>query len=175
MMKKKGIQWEWQAADGAMTKAPLGGEATGANPTDRGKKGTKRSVLTDGNGIPLSITVAGANTHDCTILIDTLRAVVMESPVPTKDALQHLCLDKGYDYGFVEEIALDFGYTPHIRTRGEERQEKQEGKKPGRWVVERTHSWINRFRRLLVRWEKKQANYLALLQLAAFLITYNQT
>jgi transposase len=163
-----------------MTKAPLGGQATGPNPTDRGKKGTKRSLLTDGNGIPLAICVAGANAPDCTILIDTLRAVVVEPPAPSEDApaedhLQHLCLDKGYDYGFVEEIALDFGYTPHIRARGEEKKEKQEGKKPRRWVVERTHSWINRFRRLLVRWEKKQANYLAFLQLAAFLIIYNKT
>jgi transposase len=174
MTKKKGIDWEWQALDGAMSKAPLGGEATGPNPTDRGKKGTKRSVLTDGNGIPLAITVAGANAHDCTLLIDTLRAVVVE-PAPEQECLQHLCLDKGYDYGFVEEIALDFGYAPHIRARGQEKKEKQEGKKPRRWVVERTHSWINRFRRLLVRWEKKQANYLAFLQLAAFLIIYNQT
>jgi putative transposase len=156
-----------------MTKAPLGGEATGPNPTDRGKKGTKRSLLTDGNGIPLAISVAGANAPDCTVLIDTLRALVVEPPA--EDTLQNLCLDKGYDYGFVEEIALNFGYTPHIRARGEEKKDKAEGKKPRRWVVERTHSWINRFRRLLVRWEKKQANYLAFLQLAAFLIIYNQT
>ncbi len=52
-----------------MTKAPLGGEATGPTPTDRGKKGTKRSLLTDGKGIPLAISVAGANAPDCTILI----------------------------------------------------------------------------------------------------------
>ena len=157
-----------------MSKAPLGGEATGPNPTDRGKKGTKRSLLTDGNGIPLAVTVGAANAHDCTLLIDTLRAVVIEPPAQ-QASLQHLCLDKGYDYGFVEEIALDFGYWPHIRARGEEKKDKQEGKKPRRWVVERTHSWINRFRRLLVRWEKKQANYLAFLQLAAFLIIYNRT
>ena len=104
--RKKGISWEWQALDCAMTKAPSGGEATGPNPTDRGKKGTKRSFLTDGNGIPLAITVAGANAHDCTLLIDTLRAVVIE-PAADQAPLQHLCLDKGYDYGFVEEIAPD--------------------------------------------------------------------
>ncbi len=121
-----------------MTKAPLGGEATGPNPTDRGKKGTKRSLLTDGNGIPLAISVAGANAPDCTVLIDTLRALVVEPPA--EDTLQNLCLDKGYDYGFVEEIALNFGYTPHIRARGEEKKDKAEGKKPRRWVVERTHS-----------------------------------
>ncbi len=61
-------------------------------------------MLTDGNGIPLAVRVAGANAHDCTILIDALRAVVIE-PAPVQAGLQHLCLDKGYDYGFVEEIA----------------------------------------------------------------------
>ncbi len=139
--------------------------------------------MTDGNGIPLAITVARAIAPDCTILIDTLKAVELE-PVPGEAPLQHMFLDKGYDYGFVEEIALDFyirrlatdfGYTPHIRTRGEEKQQKLEDQKPTRWVVERTHSGINRFRRLLVKWEKTQANYLAFLQLATFLIIYKQT
>ena len=59
-----GIDWKWQALDGAITKAPLGGEATGPSPVDRAKQGTKRSVLTDGRGAPLSIVVTAANTHD---------------------------------------------------------------------------------------------------------------
>src|SRR5712691_865892 len=59
-----GIQWDWQAVDGAMNKAPFGHAATGANPTDRGKLGTKRSLLTDGAGIPLAVVIAGANRHD---------------------------------------------------------------------------------------------------------------
>jgi len=59
-----GIEWEWQAMDGAMTKAPLGEKGTGPNPTDRGKKGTKRSLLTEGKGIPLAVAVEGANRHD---------------------------------------------------------------------------------------------------------------
>jgi hypothetical protein len=120
----------------------------------------------------LAISVAGANAPDCILLIDTLRAVVIEPPA--EDTLQNLRLDKGYDYGFVEEIAFDFGYTPHVRARGEERKDKQEGVKSQAGGVERTHSWINRFRRLLVHWEKKQANYLACLQLAAVLIVYYQ-
>ena len=66
-----GIDWRWQAAEGVMTKAPFGGAATGANPTDRGKKGVKRSLLTDGKGIPLAITVAGANRHDIKLLAAT--------------------------------------------------------------------------------------------------------
>ena len=60
----KGLDWEWLSMDGAMTKAPLGGERTGRNPTDRGKQGTKRSLLTEANGIPVGLAVEGANRHD---------------------------------------------------------------------------------------------------------------
>ena len=61
---ERGLKWEWQSIDGAMTKALLGGDGTGANPTDRDKKGTKRSILTDSKDIPLSVTVDGANRHE---------------------------------------------------------------------------------------------------------------
>ena len=76
-----GIQWEWQAADGVMTKAPFAGAATGANPTDRGKCGTKRSVLTDGAGIPLAV-VDGANRHDIPLLRATLDGLMISRPGP---------------------------------------------------------------------------------------------
>jgi len=166
----EGIGWEWQSVDGAMTKAPLvpkGGTdgAAGANPTDRGKRGVKRSILTDGNGIPLAVAIDGANRNDCKLLAATLDGVAVARPDPGA-AAQHLCLDKGYDYGFVREEAQARGYEHHIRTRGEERAEPHPDGKARRWVVERTHSWINRSRRLLVRWEKKAANYLAFVQLA---------
>ncbi len=93
----EGIQWEWQAVDGAMTKAPLGKSATGANPTDRGKKGTKRSLLTDGAGIPLAIVIDGANRHDVKLLCATLDGIVIARSEPTEARPQHLCLDAGYD------------------------------------------------------------------------------
>ena len=89
----KGIEWKWQAADGTMTKAPLGGEKTGKNPTDRGKVGTKRSLLVNEQGLPLGIVVSGANTPDGRLLAATLDALPIERPDPaTTD--QHLCLDK---------------------------------------------------------------------------------
>ena len=87
---------------------------------------------------------------------------------------QGLCLDAGYDYEEVRQIAQAFGYTTHIRRRGEEAAAKVAGQKARRWVVERTHSWLNRYRRLLVRWEKKAQNYLAMLHLACALITWKQ-
>ncbi len=80
----QGIEWEWQAVDGAITKAPFGGAATGPNPTDRGKKGTKRSLLTDGGGIPVGVVVAGANRHDMRMLAATLDGVAVLRPEPTE-------------------------------------------------------------------------------------------
>jgi len=71
----KGIPWEWQRIDGAMSKAPLGGKKTGPNPTDRARSGTKRSLLTDGAGVPLGVAVRGANAPDKRLVEETLRSV----------------------------------------------------------------------------------------------------
>ena len=109
----KGIDWKWQAADGAMTKAPLGGEKTGKNPTDRGKVGTKRSLLVNEQGIPLGLVVSGANTPDGRLLNATLQAVPIERPAPATLA-QHLCLDKGYSGEPCATVAEAAGYTVHV-------------------------------------------------------------
>jgi len=164
----KGLDWKWQSVDGAMTKAPLGGEATGKNPTDRGKLGTKRSVLVEGKGIPIAIVSDGANRNDMKLLGQTLDAVVTERPVATEEKPQNLCLDKGYDFQECSEAALNRDYTPHIRTRGEEKKEKETypDYRPRRWVVEVCHSWLNRFRKILVRFEKNLETHLGLLQFA---------
>ena len=159
--------------DGAMTKAPLGGEATGPNPTDRGKRGTKRSLLTEGNGIPIGIVVDGANRHDKKLVEATLESIVVERPEPSEEHPQNMAMDKGYDYVDIRQLVAEWGYTAHIKARGEETQAKREvpGYRARRWVVERTHSWMNRFRRLLVRWEKNVENYLAMLHFACAWIT----
>ena len=172
----EGIEWEWQSVDGAMTKAPFGSAATGPNPTDSGKQGTKRSLLTDGQGIPLALVVEGANRHDVKLLCATLDGLVIARPEPTEQQPQHLCLDAAYDAGWVREAVQGRGYQHHIRPRGEEKAEKvlTPGSRARRWVVERTHSWINRSRRLLVRWEKKTANYLAFLQLACAQLIFSK-
>jgi putative transposase len=132
----------------------------GKNPTDRGKTGTKRSVLTDGRGVPLGLAVDGANRNDFKMARETIESLAVERPDPTLAAPQGLCLDKGYDYNEVRDLLDEFGFTAHIRARGEEAKAlKQEiGFKARRWVVERTHSWMNRFRRLLIRWDKKVCN-----------------
>jgi len=170
----KGLAWEWQSMDGGITKSPLGGPATGPNPTDRGKKGTKRSLLTEGAGIPIGVAVDGANRHDMKLVEPTLETIVVDRPEPTAEEPQHMCMDKGYDYDEVRNILQEWGYTAHIRGRGEEKQEKKNipGYRARRWVVERSHSWLNRFRRLLIRWEKKVENYLAMLHFACAWITF---
>ena len=85
-----------------------------------------------------------------------------------------MCLDKGYDYDEVRDILGEFGFTAHIRPRGEEAKaiKREAGFKARRWMVERSHSWTLRFRRLLVRWDKKPENYLALLHFACGLIAF---
>jgi putative transposase len=118
--------------------------------------------------------VDGANRTDCKLARATLESLPIARPEPTSDAPQGLCLDKGYDYDEVRASLDEFGSTAHIRPRGEEAQaiKRRAGAKARRWVVERTHSWMNRFRRILVRWEKKPENYLGLLHLVCALITY---
>ena len=124
--------------------------------------------------MPVGLVVAGANRNDFKLARATLESIPIARPEPTPEQPQGLCLDKGYDYQEVEDLVAEFGFTAHIRRRGEEAQAiKQEaGYRARRWVVERTHSWMNRFRRILIRWEKKPENYLGLLHLVCAFITY---
>lgn len=169
-----GIDWKWQALDGAITKAPLGGEATGPSPVDRAKSGTKRSVLTDRRGAPLALVVTGANTPDKTVALETVDSIGVPRPERIVYRLHHLCLDKGYDYADVIAGMLERDYILHLKHRGEPEPEvTPEKKHPARrWVVERTHAWHNKFRRLLVRWERLLDSYKAMLCLASVLILY---
>ena len=155
----------------------FGLKKTGPNPTDRGKQGVKRSLLTDAAGIPLALAIEGANRHDMKLVRSTLDHIIAERPVPTAEMPQGLCLDKGYDFDEVRAIVREFGFTAHIRARGEEAKaiKNEAGFKARRWVVERTHSWMNRFRRILVRWEKLPETFIAMLHLACGIITWRAT
>jgi len=127
-------------------------------------------LLVDGGGVPLALSVDGANRHDMKLVRATLNNLMASRPTRRK---QHLCMDKGYDYPTVWALVEFWGYTAHIASRGEPRPHRQKIPKHRnrRWVVERTHSWFNRFRRLLIRWEKKAANYVAMLHLACAFVT----
>ena len=149
-------------------------EKTGPSPVDRGKAGAKRSAMTEAAGVPVAVAVGGANRRDLKMARETVEAVVADRPPPAPGKPQGLCLDKDYDYAEVYALCDEFGFTAHVRARGEEAQglKRSARKKARRWVVERTHSWFNRFRRVLVRWEKKTQNYLAILHMVCAVITF---
>jgi transposase len=130
--------------------------------------------LCEGYGVPIGIFVEAANRHDMKMVRQTLESIPVDRPKPTKKKPQNLCLDKGYDYNEVRDLAREFMYTAHIKARGEEAQaiKHEVGFTARRWVVERTQSWMNRFRRILIRWEKKVENYLGLLHFVCALITF---
>jgi putative transposase len=155
----------------------LGGKKVGKNPTDRGKIGAKRSLLTEGGGVPIGLAVEGANRNDFKMVRETIESIPVKRPAPTPATPQGMCLDKGYDYDEVRDLLAEFGFTAHIRARGEEAKALQQdaGFRARRWVVERTHSGMNRFRRVLIRWDKKVCNYLGFLHLACAYITYKQS
>ena len=153
------------------------GKKTGPNPTDRAKRGTKRSLLTEAAGIPVGLVVDGANRNDFKLFEQTIESIPVRRPKPTKKKPQGMCLDKGYDYLEVRDLVREFGFTAHIRSRGEEAKaiKNEAGFRARRWVVERTHSWMNRFRRILVRWEKRADTYIAMLHLACAIVTWRAT
>jgi putative transposase len=129
----------------------------------------------DARGIPLSIVVSGANRHDVRLLVPTLARVVVARPRPGPAAPHHLCADKGYTGASAWAAMVQRRYIPHVPQRGEAlSRQRHPGGRARRWVVERTHSWLNRFRKLLVRFEKLRASHEALLELACALIVFRQ-
>ena len=170
---------------------------TGNNPTDRSKLGTKRHILTDKKGIPLSVVISSASTHDIKPVTDVVDNKVIKRPSSYKTKktgrgggrrkLQHLCLDKGYNSKQEEQELIKRGYVLHISPkRKRDEKDKEEAKiisqhrsnrkkhSAKRWVVEWTNSWHNRFRKLFTRYEKKVENYLGLVQLSCCMIIYRK-
>ena len=126
----------------------------------------------DERGVPLSIVVTGANRHDVSQLELVLDEIIIERP----DTVQHLCADKGYTGEPAQKAIKDRNYIPHLKQRGEEIQEKKDNPqfRCRRWIVEVAHSWFNRFRKLLVRYEKLTDTYEALLHMAAAIIAFRK-
>lgn len=105
-----------------MFKTPLVQESVGPNPTDRGKNGSKRYLLVDGLGVPLSLVVTGANVHDVTQIETVLDAIVVKRPTPTQRRSKHLSADAGYRG---EKAILAHGYIAHVVSRKREAQQKK--------------------------------------------------
>ena len=139
-------------------------------------------MLTEADGGPLAVVVAGANVPDCKLLAETIGAAVVARPTGREGVTEHLCLDKGYDNPTGREAAASGGHVPHIRPIGEDaaaakaKREagRRKGHRPRRWVVERTIAWLNRCRGILVRYERKASNYLGAIQLACALLWYRR-
>ena len=128
-------------------------------------------MFVDGNGVPLAMVITGAHRHDVSQLETLLDSIIIERPDPF-DYPQNLCLDKGYTGEPALEAVVLRGFVPHIKSRGEEQSTIAQDPtyKARRWVVEVTHSWMNRFRKLLVRYEKLTTTYKALLMLSGAFI-----
>ena len=122
-------------------------------------------MLTDGRGVPIAIAVGGANAHDQSLAAETLRGIPVPRPKSSGRSKQHLCLDKAYVGEPIARLAAQRHYELHVPPKGPVTPKRSKRKKARRWVVERAHSWTNRARRLLVRWEKKVENYLAFIHL----------
>ena len=177
----RGIEWDWLAMDGAMdgamTKAPLGGGKNGAQSHRPGQVRRQTQPADRGASNPNRSGGAGANRRDlkrARATLATLASLIVARPVPTPEPPQGTCLDAGYDSDEVDALVPEFGCTAHVRPRGAEAQaiQHEAGCKARRWVVARAHSWMNRFRRLLIRWERKPENYLAFLHFACGLIAF---
>jgi transposase len=146
-----------------------GGAATGPNPTDRGRLGTKRHLITDRHGIPLAFLLTGANVHDSVPFEELLDAV---PPVAGKRGQPRrrpdkLHADKAYDHQRCRRACLRRRIKPRIARRGRETSQKL-GRH--RWVIERSFAWLNKFRRLTIRYERRLDMHHAFTSLACSLI-----
>ena len=123
----------------------------------------------DGRGVPTAIVIGGANEPDFLLLGPTLAAQQLE---PAAAVERIVCLDRGYRQQVSVELCEIFDLTARVEPRNDEAKRlATPGETAKRWVVERTFSWLNRFRRLLIRWEKNPHNYLSFLHLACAIIT----
>ncbi|MEU8971228.1 IS5 family transposase [Streptomyces monashensis] len=153
------------SVDGCITKAPSGGDKAGRSPVDRGKQGLKRSVAADSYGVPLGIVSAEANHHDSPLLGPTLEAT--KEQVGVLPAAVNVNLDRGYDSAKSRSLIAELGFTAEIARKGTPAP-IQAGK---RWVVERTHAWMNGYGKLQ-RWTERSSRVVDFyLYLAAALVT----
>ncbi|WP_407571575.1 IS5 family transposase [Deinococcus altitudinis] len=168
------LDWSRAALDGCSFPAPRGGEHTGRNPTDRGKSGSKLHLLIEATGLPLAITLTGANVHDSRQLeatLDAVNGIRNGNRGRPRVRPQKLHADKGYDYKRCRTACRDRGISPRIARRGVESSERL-GRH--RWKVERTFSWLMRFRKLAVRQERSADRFLALAHLACTLLVWRR-
>jgi transposase len=158
--------------DSATVPAP-GGEKTGPNPTDRGKRGSKRHLIVDGGGVPLTVILTAANVHDSKVfeeLLIALKPVRRPGRGRPRKRPEKLHADKGYDFRRCRQALHRRGIKSRIARRGVDTSERL-GRH--RWVVERTLAWLNRYQRLKVRYERRADIHQAFLSLGCALVCWN--
>lgn len=168
------LDLERASIDSASVAAPGGGWETGKDPTNRGKLGTKRHVVVDRGGVPLAITISASNVHDSRRMLPTVDAIPpIRTGMPGRPRKRPVKLhaDKAYDSRSLREALRRRGITPRIARRGIESKERL-GRY--RWVIERTLSWLNRYRRLKIRYEQRPEVHYAFLKLGCILICLNK-
>ncbi|THF86282.1 IS5 family transposase [Deinococcus sp. KSM4-11] len=166
------IDWSRASLDSATIASPCGGEETGPDPTNRGKLGCKRHLVVDRNGLPLAVVISAANVHDSRMLeaaVDAMPGVRRGRVGRPRKRPYKLHADKGFDFHRCRHALYVRGIVPRIARRGVESRERLGHV---RWVVERTLSWLNRFKRLKLRYERRVDAHLALLVLACALVCF---
>jgi transposase len=147
------LEPELVVIDSTLVPAPGGGEDTGPNPTDRGKTGTKHTLMVDANGVPMALRTSGANESDQTQILPTVMEFpkVKGKPGRPKELPDELYADRGYDNESTRLLLRWLGIEPKIAKR---RTAHGSGLGRVRWVVERTNAWLKGLRRLRVRWDR---------------------
>lgn len=171
---KVGLKLETQASDCIHIKSPLGQEATGKSPVDRRKLGTKRSITVEGAGIIIGCAIGAGNSYDPNLLPETIASIPKSIEQPY---YKEMSLDAAYDTEDTKTLLFNKYYVPKIARNPRNSKNKDKTNPLGykRWFVERSHSWLNKFRRLYIRYEKDANNYLALTLFASGIITFNKS
>ncbi|MER6240696.1 IS5 family transposase [Streptomyces clavifer] len=167
----KQLDWSRAVIDSSHVRAARRGPKSGPSPVDRARPGSKHHILVDGQGIPLAVSLTGGNRNDVTQLMPLLAKIpsgpgLVGRPRRRPDALFG---DRGYDHDKYRRLVWARGIKPVIARRG---VAHGSGLGVHRWVVERTIAWFHGFRRLRVRWERRDDIHEAFLGLATCLITH---
>lgn len=171
--EKIGLDLDRKVGDCSHAKSPIGKDSVGPSPVDRSKQGTKRSLITDGNGILLGCVVAGGNRNDAKLLCQTIESIPVQFQ---SDGSHQLWLDAIYDTTESRQVCFRHGLRPRISPNPRKKivEPVRAIQKGVRWVVERTHSWINRFRRIFTRYDKSTDNYLSFIKFAATSLIFSR-
>lgn len=165
------IDWSRAAVDSAKARAMGGGAKTGPDPTNRSKPGSKHHVVTDGNGIPLNVTLTGANRHDVTQLLPVIDGIppVAGKPGHPRQRPEKVYADRAYDSEPHREELRMRGIEPHLARRN---TDHGSGLGIYRWVSERALSWLHQFRRLKTRYDRRDDIQEAFMKIAQALICF---